>query len=85
VFRSCDDCYRDFRLWDKKRLSRRDDAGVVVAAAAAAAVGTERTTSADGTVGSSSKALDVAQIGGKKGIMGTIAQSVPRDWAWSTF
>jgi hypothetical protein len=68
-------------------LSRREELG-----------GESRTSSADGVVGGgnggtngangaanpTSKALDVSQLG-KKGIIGTIAQSVPRDWSWSTF
>jgi len=66
-YRACDDCYRDFRVWDSKRVQRP-----------------ARTGSADGVVNAGNgSAVEINP--GKKGIMGSIAQSVPRDWSWSTF
>jgi FYVE zinc finger len=71
-FRACDDCYRDFRVWDAKRRAKNQAAGEDI----------ERTGSADGVPG---KGVEIQGQGAKKGLISSIAQSVPRDWNWSTF
>ncbi|KAF2665537.1 hypothetical protein BT63DRAFT_459118 [Microthyrium microscopicum] len=68
-YRSCDDCFKDYGVWESERLRKLKEAG-------------ERASSADGTAKTS------LEINGKKkgeGLMNSIAQSVPRDWSWSTF
>jgi len=69
--RACDSCFNDYRAWEVARVSRSNSS-----------------TSRDGagaqqpptpTVGVPSKGL------GPGGIVGSLAQSLPRDWSWSTF
>lgn len=57
-------------MWNGKRIRLRDEL--------------QRSGSADGVVGKkgSGKGVD---INAKKGLISQIAQSVPRDWSWSTF
>jgi hypothetical protein len=71
-FRACVDCFGDYGVWAAERARR----------AAACAPGAVDGAAGDGAAASAIK------IGDKKGgglINTLIAQSVPKDWNWSTF
>jgi hypothetical protein len=69
--RACDSCFNDYRTWEVARISRSNSS-----------------TSRDGeqprtpTVGVPGKNA-LGREGG--GLVGSLAQSIPRDWNWSTF
>jgi len=73
AFRACDDCWRDYKVWEAKRK-------VKMAAGTSGGDGEE----AEG-ISQSVPATPVLVQQPKKGLISSIAQSVPRDWNWSTF
>jgi hypothetical protein len=80
-YRACDDCWRDYKVWEAKRRAKLatqqkarrnadDDTGEV---------------EVEGVSESVPATPVLVQQPPKKGLISQIAQSVPRDWNWSTF
>lgn len=75
VQRACDTCYRDYQAW----LVMRD--------------GSRSNSQGSASVGSESPTTGRIEVPGRGGQpqqgwahrVGSLAQSVPRDWSWSTF
>jgi hypothetical protein len=71
-YRACDDCWKDYRVWETERVRRENGEG-----------GDD---GEEGNGGVQRGSMDIpGAVTKKKGVMGVIAQSVPRDWSWSTF
>ena len=75
-WRACEACFHDYRVWEVERVKRSNSSG---------SDSTATTADSSSTAG---KRLSL-EINGKKkaegGLMNAIANSVPRDWNWSTF
>jgi len=82
--RSCDMCLSDYRAWQDARLSRTNsDASSNPAGAAAAASAVMASPIAAGSHQQQHRSLLAGGQGDQK--VGSLAQSVPKDWNWSTF
>ncbi|KAI9750916.1 MAG: hypothetical protein M1815_001527 [Lichina confinis] len=73
--RACEYCWSDYKGWDAVRLGRLDAVGLGQDTQTLASSATTTTTS-----------LSIGpRPGSNAQIAGSVAGSVPRDWAWSTF